>query len=78
MCYHHSDIPDKALALEIMAQTLDKDVCTACAALVDISDVTDERRLAILALCGPESVGRRPEAAWSAKRPMWASLSTRA
>jgi hypothetical protein len=49
-------IADKALALEIMAQTLNKKVCTACAALVDIHDVTDARRLAILALCGPESV----------------------
>lgn len=47
---------DKALALEIMGQTLDKGVCTACAAIVDIRDVTDERRLAILALCGPEPV----------------------
>lgn len=50
---------DKALALEIMGQTLDKKVCTACAELVDIRDVTDERRLAILALCGPESVRQK-------------------
>lgn len=49
-------LADKALALEIMVQTQDKDVCTACAEFVDIRDVTDQRRLAILALCGPESV----------------------
>lgn len=52
---------DKALALEIMGQTLDKKVCTACAELVDIRDITDDRRLAILALCGPESVRREAE-----------------
>lgn len=49
-------LADKALALEIMGQTLNKQVCAACAELADIRDVTDERRLAILALCGPECV----------------------
>lgn len=54
-------LADKALALEIMGQTLNKEVCIACAALVDVRDVTDERRLAILALCGPEPVRREAE-----------------
>lgn len=49
-------LADKTLALKIMAQTLNKEVCTACATIVDILDVTDERLLAILALCGPVSV----------------------
>ena len=39
-----------------MGQTLNREVCAACAELADIRDVTDERLLAILALCGPESV----------------------
>ncbi|NLI52872.1 MAG: hypothetical protein GX417_00950 [Clostridiales bacterium] len=54
-------LADKTLASEIMGQTLDKEVCTACAGLVDIRDAADERRLAILALCGPESVRREAE-----------------
>lgn len=54
-------LADKALALKIMGQTLNKEVCTACAKFVDIRDVTDERRLAILALCGPEPVRKEAE-----------------
>lgn len=44
----------KELAFEIMGQTLNRDVCTACAELVDVHDIKDERRLAVIALCGPE------------------------
>ncbi len=47
---------DKALGAEIMGQTLHLAVCEECAGMVNAADITDDWRLAVLALCGPEEV----------------------
>ncbi len=47
---------DKALAAEIMGQTLHLAVCEECARMVSAADITDDWRLALLVLCGPEEI----------------------
>lgn len=45
---------DPALALEIMSQTLNREVCEICVRLADINNVGDDWRRVLMALCGPE------------------------
>lgn len=45
-----------AIAAEVLEQTLFLAVCEACAEMVNIADITDDWRLAVLALCGPKDV----------------------
>lgn len=47
---------DPALAQVIMDQTLNQYVLCECAKLVSPEDIGDDRRLALMALCGPEEV----------------------
>lgn len=47
---------DSTIAAQIMGQTLHLAVCEECAGMVNATDISDDWRLAVLVLCGPEDV----------------------